>query len=406
MISDGGDEPTKGRMVFASGTSTLRDPHEALEDLIGQLRTQVEGPFFDFAMLFLSLHHGPLAAYLSQSLRTALAPRVLIGCTGEGIIGRDREIEKGPAMTLIAGRLPGVDIKAFALRPAELDATLGDAGMFLQAIGAPHKPKLFLVLGDPYTAPMDGLLSLFNVFYADVPVVGGMASGPQGQNMLLLNDQMLTGGAIGIALAGALEADVIVSQGCRPIGHDLTVTRVRENIILELDSQPPLRQIEQLVARLSDQDRDLLQHGLYVGRAIEPEGDVLGRGDFLIRGLMGVDEQSGAIAIGDMVEEGETIRFHLRDAVTAKEDLELMLTPQMFFGPPSGGLLFSCNGRGTQLYGHPDGDISTIQHFLNGTHLAGFFCAGEIGPIGGKSFLHGHTASLVLFRTAQEGAET
>jgi len=169
-------------------------------------------------------------------------------------------------------------------------------------------------------------------------------------------------------------------------------------MIYAIGGEPPLPHIQSLIEQLDATDRALLNNGLFVGRAIDPTKVELGRGDFLVRGLMGVDHESGAIAIGDYVRAGETIQFHLRDASTATEDLEMMLTPQMFFDPPSGALLFSCNGRGTRLYPHPNGDIQTIQGVLGGVDLAGFFCAGEIGPIGGKNFLHGHTASIALFR--------
>jgi small ligand-binding sensory domain FIST len=171
-------------------------------------------------------------------------------------------------------------------------------------------------------------------------------------------------------------------------------------VIYALDDHSPLRWIQDLVPELSIVDRSLLQSGLFVGRALDSQREVLGCGDFLIRGVIGIDQQKGSIAVGGLVEEGEMIQFHLRDAITAKEDLEMMLVPQSFRQPPAGGILFTCNGRGTKLYDHPDGDISVIQDNLSGIPLAGFFCAGEIGPVGSRNFLHGHTASLVLFRSA------
>jgi small ligand-binding sensory domain FIST len=167
---------------------------------------------------------------------------------------------------------------------------------------------------------------------------------------------------------------------------------------VSLEGEPPLKHLQNLVAQLSEEDQALLKNGLFVGRAIETGYGHLGRGDFLIRSLLGVDRQSGAIGVGDSIHEGETIQFHLRDQRTAEEDLEMLLTPQALDSPPCGALLFSCNGRGTRLYDHPNGDISTIQNILGGVNLAGFFAAGEIGPVGGKNFLHGHTASMALFR--------
>jgi small ligand-binding sensory domain FIST len=247
---------------------------------------------------------------------------------------------------------------------------------------------------------MEDVLQAFNTNYVGIPVVGGMASGAlrSGGNALWVNDQVIHEGALGVSIYGAVDVDVVVSQGCRPIWRPFKVITAHRNVIFNLEGRPPLAWLQDLIPELSEDDRALLQNGLFVGCSIKTGQDQLGRGDFLIRGVVGVDQQSGAIAIGDSVMDGDTIQFHLRDALTAQEDLEMMLIPQTFRPPPSGALAFLCNGRGTRLYDHPNGDISVIQANLEGTHLAGFFCAGEIGPIGRTNFLHGHTASLVFFR--------
>jgi small ligand-binding sensory domain FIST len=206
-------------------------------------------------------------------------------------------------------------------------------------------------------------------------------------------------------LSGPVAVDVIVSQGCRPIGSVHSVTAVDENIVESLDGRPPLAAVQDMVESLSPEDRGLLRHGLFVGRAIDARKSALGRGDFLIRSVVGVDQKRGTIAVGDELTVGERIQFHVRDAATAREDLELMLSLQALLEPARGALLFSCNGRGTHLYDQPDGDVSVIQDFLGGVPLAGFFCGGEIGPIGGINFLHGHTASLAILRRAGARAE-
>ena len=169
-------------------------------------------------------------------------------------------------------------------------------------------------------------------------------------------------------------------------------------VIDTLEGTSPLERIGELLDDLDEDDRNLLRNGLFIGRAIDSAKETLGRGDFLIRGVLGADSRSGAIAVGDVIEAGERVQFHLRDAKTAREDLEMMLSPHALFGEPSGAFLFSCNGRGTHLYQEPDGDISAITGFFRGLDVAGFFCAGEIGPVGGRNFLHGHTASLALIR--------
>ncbi len=243
-----------------------------------------------------------------------------------------------------------------------------------------------------------------------------MASGANfaGASMLLLNDSVQHFGVIGLALSGDIDVDVIVSQGCRPIGQPYKITRASENMIFGLNGGAPVKLIQAMLTELSRQDQALLRNGLYIGQAIRtPSGDVqddvLGRGDFLIRGVLDSDATTGAIVVGDRLADGTMVQFHLRDADTAQEDLSLLLAPQALYGPPAGALLFSCNGRGTRLYDHANGDISIIQHALGQPapiQLAGFFCAGELGPIGGRNFLHGHTASLVLFRMSNWVVDT
>ncbi len=386
-------------MRFASAATTERDIDRAVTALVDQIRAQVDALEFDFAMAFFSADFAPVAPSGADRLHTALNPRVLIGCTCEGVIGKDREVEHQPAITLVAARLPGVNLVPFSLDADDWDA-LDDAPRFRALVGAPDDARLIVLVADPFTTPIEALLDAFNAQYAGVPIIGGMASAAQqpGGNALLLNDRAFASGAVGVALAGDCEIDLIVSQGCRPFGRALTVTEADDNVIVSLEGESPLKHIQNLVAQLSEEDQALLERGLFVGRAIDTRRGTLGRGDFLIRSLLGVDRESGAIGVGDSIRAGETIQFHLRDQRTAKEDLELLLTPQALDVPPRGALLFLCNGRGTRLYDHPDGDISTIQNILGGVHLAGFFAAGEIGPVGGKNFLHGHTASMALFR--------
>jgi small ligand-binding sensory domain FIST len=389
------------QMRFASATTTEADIDQASESLVRQIQARMKGAPLDLALVFLSPHFSRVAGYIRENLYAALEPRTLLGCTGEGVIGRKNELDGELGITLVAARMPQVTLTPFLLQSTNWRALLSNPFLFHRALSNPDDPKLFVMLADPFSIPMEELLNAFNAFYPGRPIIGGMASGSRvsGGNVLFFNDQVVTGGAVGVAFAGAVEVDVIVSQGCRPIGDPFTITAAQRNTILSLDGKPPLARIRDMVLGLSPLDRDLLRSGLFIGRAIDSERESLGRGDFLIRGVIGVDEGSGAIVIGDAVHVHETVQFHIRDATTAIEDLEMMLTPQLLYGPPLGAFLFSCNGRGTRLYNRPNGDITTIKKVIGEVDLAGFFCAGEIGPIGGKNFLHGHTASLALFRS-------
>ena len=396
------------QISFFSATTTERDVGAAVQSLLKELAQEVEKPWtdgwFDLALVFLSAQFTYDARQIIQNLRSELKSRLMLGCTAEGVIGRDQELEGGTAISLVAAHLPGVNLSPFLLQPNEWHILLLDPDEFRRFVDAPADTRLFVVLGDPLSTPAEDVLDAFNSYYAGIPIVGGMASGalrPDG-NVLFLDDRLTHEGIVGVALAGDLDVDVVVSQGCRPIWRPFKVTSALKNKIFSLEGRPPLAWIQELIPELIEEDRNLLQSGLYIGRAIRSREGVYGRGDFLIRGVMGIDRENGAIDVGDLVQEGEMIQFHIRDALTAREDLEMMLIPQMFREAPRGGLLFLCNGRGTRLYDYPNGDISIIQRSLEGTHLGGFFCAGEIGPIGGENFLHGQTASLALFRSLAE----
>jgi len=396
-------------MAFLSADAT----HSTADGVVDALLAQVveAGSGFDAVFTFISSQFTQDMAHISDRLSASLNPGVLLGCTAEGVIGSEQEIEARPAISLVAARLPGVRLTPFALQRGSGDwhRMLLDADKFCHAVEIPQDTQLIVLLSDPFSTPIDDVLHSFNNWYPGIPIVGGMASGslrPNG-NALLVNKQITQEGTVGVALSGALSVDVIVSQGCRPIWRPFRVTANHRNEIYSLEDRSPLAWIQDLIPTLSEEDRLLLQNGLFVGRAIKrgseagfPSPELLGRGDFLIRGLVGINQENGAIAISDSVLDGEMIQFHLRDALTAQEDLEMMLIPQMFRQPPSGGLLFACNGRGTRLYDHPNGDISIIRNNLENLNLAGFFCAGEIGPVRGKNFLHGHSISLALFRPA------
>lgn len=390
-------------MQFVSVTSTQAAIEDALDDVLAQFQARWDDAPLDLALVFVTEPFVPEAATVATRLQDELAPHHLIGCGGESVIGRDVEIEHDPGLTLIAAHLPEVEISAFHL-PAEDWQLNQDPANFRSVIDAPEDVKAFILLADPFSTPTSDLLEQFNTIFEGVPIAGGIASAARspGGNVLFYNDQCLTAGAVGVALAGNLSVDIIVSQGCRPIGDPLRVDEAQDNVIVRLDGQPPLVHLQKLLTGLPPSERDLLKNGVFIGRAVDSEQEMLGRGDFLIRGVMGIDQKHGALAVGDYVQPGEQVQFHVRDAATAEEDLSMMLAPQAFYDKPSGVFLFSCNGRGTRLYAQPNGDISTIQQALGEVEVAGFFAAGEIGPIGGQNFLHGHTASLMLFRPADD----
>lgn len=386
-------------MRFAAAVSTQEGVAGGRE-LIERVGPELDGRA-DLAILFLTGHLHDAAGALAEVIREALQPAALIGCTCEGVIGADQEVERVPGISLLAGQLPGVTLRPFHIGMEECSALLADDERLQQRIGTGEAHRAQIVLGDPFTTPTDELLQGLDRVFPGQPTLGGMASGAgrAGGNVLLLNNQLYAEGAVGVGLGGDVRVDAVVSQGCRPAGRPLVITRTEENFILELGRRPALQAAEEMLSELPESERALLQNGLFVGVVIDEYKETFARGDFLVRSLMGADPESGALAVGDVVRPGQSIQFHVRDAATADEDLRLLLQPQRDAGPPpAGGLIFSCNGRGRRMFDQPHHDVRTALDILPRTPLAGFFAAGELGPIGGKCFMHGYTASIALFR--------
>jgi small ligand-binding sensory domain FIST len=271
-----------------------------------------------------------------------------------------------------------------------------------QRSGCGDNTRALIAFGDPFTTPMTQWLAAMDKACPELPIVGGMASSAQqpGENVLLKNDRVYRQGLVGLALSGPIAVETVVSQGCRPIGKPMVITKSHDNVIDQIGGRPPLEVLRDTVEELSDAERELLQNGLMVGRAISEFKERFGRGDFLVRNLVAVDEASGSVAVADYVRTGQTMQYHVRDAATADEDLAMLLESQHLADPAVGGLLCSCNGRGTRMFPESGHDITLAHRAMPKTPLAGFFAAGEFGPVGGKNFLHGHTASLALFRPA------
>ena len=332
------------------------------------------------------------------------AAECLLGCTGESILCNQREIEGQPALALWLAHLPGTTLLPMHL---EFQPTQ-DGGSFTGwhptlEESWPEGASLVL-LGEPFSFPADVLLSRLNDDRPGVCVVGGMASGGWGvgQNRLLLGKQVLDSGAVALVMHGSTKLRAVVSQGCRPVGRPLVVTKAEQNVILELGGRPALKQLQEIFGTLTQHEQGLFRHGLHVGQVINEYQDHFDRGDFLVRNVQGADPDSGAIAVGDFVRVGQTIQFQVRDAATADEDLEALLSAAKNGTSADclAALVFTCNGRGTRLFDEPNHDAAALAQHWPGLPAAGFFAQGEIGPVGGKSFLHGFTASIALVERA------
>jgi small ligand-binding sensory domain FIST len=379
---------------IATGLSTAPAAEDAAIEAVRQVRGALDGSAPELAYLFVSPAHLAEVEIAAAIVRDELGPGSLLGCVAEGVVGGTRELESGPGLSLWAGALPGARVETF-----HLEAEAGEAGLTIS--GFPdfdEEPALVTILVDPFTFPAGSFLRLLNEEHAGLPVVGGIAAGAgaPGAQFLIVDGEHHASGVVGAAVSGA-PVRTIVSQGCAPIGRDAVVTNAEGNVVFELAGERALERLKADLAALAPERLRQAANGLLVGLVIDENRSEYGRGDYLVRALLGADEDTGAIAVGDEVRVGQTLRFHVRDAASADEDLREALAGGLAGETPTGALLFTCNGRGTHMFSVPDHDARLVAEAVGSPSLAGFFCGGEIGPVGGRAFLHGFTATAAVF---------
>jgi small ligand-binding sensory domain FIST len=347
-----------------------------------------------FGALFASAHFYRHAEAVLKGVTAVTGADVpLIGCVGEAVIGGQQEVEGEPAVSVLVAADAG-PVETYEMEFVRTSSG-GAFGGYLFEPG-PH-----LMIADPYSFPADMLLTHLNQNVPGTVVAGGMASAgsPRQRSRLFLDGKVRAEGAVGMRLAGA-EVHSLLSQGCRPVGEPFTVTSAEGNVIFQLGGASPWRRLRELADELSRRDQQLLSTGVQLGIVIDEYRAEQGPGDFLIRSVLGGEPESGALAIADDVEVGQTVQFHIRDAESADEDLRRTLRNEVAAlggERPAGALLFSCNGRGTRMFGEPGHDAKLVSDALGDIPVAGFFCGGELGPVGGRNFLHTFTASVAVF---------
>lgn len=382
---------------IGSAISTNTSPSEAANEVFDRAIASLEGNSPDLAFVFVSSTHGPGVAEVVATLAPRMGDGILLGCTTQASIGEEQEVEEGAAVALWIGHLPGADLVPFNLT---FEKTADGQALTGFPILEDTIKSVFL-LADPYTFPTQRLLESLNQDHPDLPVFGGQASGAgAGEIALVQGGRILHEGAVGVQVGGAVDVTPLVSQGCKPIGEPFIVTNARGNIISQLGGKPPLFRLREIMAKMTREDRARAAHNLHLGVVIDERKLDPAPGDFLIRAVLQADPESGAISVGDVLTVGQTVQFQVRDAATADADLRGLLAQRLAQTggrDPVGALLFTCNGRGTNLFGSPHHDVSALRDGVPDLPVAGMFCGGEIGPIGGKNFLHGFTASVALF---------
>ena len=391
-------------MKWASALSEQTPLANAIEECVVNVCQQLGESAPELAVVFVSSNHGEQFEELPGMVGEKLGHPLVLGCSGGGIIGNGVEVEQQPAVSITAANLPDVTLAEFHLEAAnlpDLDAA-PQAWEELVKASRGNDPQ-FILLADPFSFPVQNLIMGLDFAFEGAVKIGGLASSAQqhGQNALFLGDKVYHSGLVGVAMYGNIAVDTVVAQGCRPIGRPMRITQSRRNLLVELDGQPPLAVLRGLFQDLNERDRGLMRHSLFLGVVMDEFIDQPRQGDFLIRNVVGMDERTGVLAIGEMLKEGQLVQFHLRDAETSAQDLHAVL--ERYAGENRenqvhGALLFSCLGRGQYLYGRPNHDSQVFQATMGPVPLGGFFCNGEIGPVSGTTFLHGYTSSFGIFR--------
>lgn len=402
--------------------SSRDDLKQAIEKCVSKLKDEVDS--IDLLIGFVSPEFAEHFDEFPKLIQDAVNAKVFIGCSAGGLIGGGKEIEHANCVALTAASLPDVEVTPFHISNETMPDLDGSPDAWEKIVGvARSKNPSFVLMPDPFSMRSDDIIQGLDYAYPEAVKIGGLASGGRepGGNALFLDQQTLREGLVGIALTGNLIVDTVVAQGCKPIGEPCQVTKAKKHILFELDGEPAVMALRKLMQKLSDVDRSLAREAMFLGlvihdknRRIEERKETLKAGqvsdaklksgDFLVRNILGIDQNSGALVVGEVLDKATTVQFHVRDAATSADDLRFLLKrfrDEKLEGDASGvkgALLFSCLGRGTHLYGTPNHDSDSFRDYLGAVPVGGFFCNGEIGPVGNQTYLHGYTSSFGIFR--------
>ena len=381
----------------AVGVSATDAGTDSFAEAAGRAALGLGGASADVAVVFAgasNLTHAEQGmAVVADRLRAPTA----IGCGAQGVVGEGREIELGGVAVWAASLGDG------AAEPFALEASPGSEGsLAIRGVPDLDRAEALVLLVDPFAFPVEPLLATIAEDHPGLPVIGGLASVRGEGGSLLDRTGRVAAGAVGLALSGVRVA-ACVSQGARPVGPEMAITAGEDNVIRELAGKPAIARLQEAVGGLSDDERELAMRGLLLGLVVDPNKPDYERGDFLVRGILSADAATGAITVGERIRVGQTVRLQVRDADSADEDLSAAVARGVaeLGGEPAGALMFTCNGRGSHMFSTPDHDAQLLEA-ATGAPTAGFFCAGEIGPVGDRNFVHGFTATMALLAPAME----
>lgn len=393
-------------MRFGSGLARATEHGDltgAAEAAVAAVRAGLDGAAPDLACVFICGVDLETIAAAGAAVTEGLGAPTVIGCSASGVIGSDSGAELEPAVAVWAASLPGARVRSF-----HLEVMRTPDGLTVLGLPDPEiDDAVGVLLADPWSFPVDGFVELSNEVLPGLPLVGGLAgsaTGVPGRATWLCHDgEMHDHGAVGVLIGGDVDVSTVVSQGCRPVGPNMIVTAADGNELITLAGAKATDKLQEILGALDPDDRELALTGLQIGIAMDEYAEEHERGDFLIRQVAGLHPDRGSIVVGDVVEVGTTVRFQVRDAAAAHDELEAVLARfRTDVGTAQGALLFSCNGRGASMFGTADHDAGVLSKGLDVSAVAGFFAGGEIGPVGGRNHLHGFTASILTFGGSED----
>ncbi len=366
------------------------------------LRSSLPAPEVSMGLVFMAPKFFADAPGILEWLRMHAKIPLLVGCSSSSLIAGGQEIEEEAGLVLGLFHLPGAVLKEFHFKQEHVEECSGPGYWHMETGLTAEDTNGWLVFADPFTLDCEGWLRTWNQAYAPLPTVGGLASGPPSarDTQLYLNGATYGEGLLAVAVGGEVGLASVISQGCTPIGDTWTITRGEGNLIQEIGNRPAYEVLADTIEKLPPEEQRKLRGNLFIGLVTNEYLDDFHRGDFLIRNLLGADPKTGALAVGAFPRIGQTLQFQRRDSGAATEDLQALLArgrKRLGHAVVYGGCLCCCNGRGRRLFGIPSHDAGQVRECFGDVGLAGFFCNGEIGPVGEQSFLHGYTASLGLF---------
>ena len=398
-------------MHWTSAVSDAPSFSEAVEQVSEQISVNLDGATPDITLVFISRHHAPSYFVAPELFSSRLSGNVIVGCSASGVIGAGREIEGRPGVAVCAGMMPGAGIHPFHLKQDDLpDADASPAEWHALFDVDPASVRGFLLFPDPYTIRPDALISGLDFAFPQATKTGGLVSGGSGPgtSALFSGGRVRRSGATGVALTGNISLESVVARAFRPVGRPMVVTEASENLLIGLDGEKAVTALQSVFRSATVKSQDQIRRAVQIGILSQQAGESDESSEFVVRNVLGMVEETGEVAIGDTVREGQVVQFHVTDAETAEQDLHASL--EDYVGDddrlPSSALMFSCLSLGKRLHGAPDHDTAMFQDLVAPVPLAGFFSNGEISTIDGHTRLHGYTTSFAMLSpAARSGAQ-